>query len=213
MEKNNCNICIELAGDSEQIEYRDYGELVKHGKNVLMETRGFCVIPSFGPLDKSHVMIVPKKHVNSFALIEGELKGEVEFIIDALSNYYLERFKERLFFFESGAGSSCDHSGGCIVHAHIHCVASTDRFESLLSMECSLTKVDDDTLFDTTHGYIWFRNENGDAYYCNRPLLPSQFLRYLYLISKNVNKRWNWRRDINIKEIGNVISAYSGLNI
>lgn len=213
MKEINCNLCNEVYKDSSNLFDDYYSNLMARQKNILMETEFFIVIPSFGPLDKSHVMIVPKVHVNNFAVISDDKADQVSLIISLLNRYHLEEIGSPLVFFESGAGTCTGHSGGCITHAHIHCVAYSEKFQPLLFDEIALSEMKKCSILDTEHGYVWFKNEKGISFYCNRPLLPSQFLRYLYLKSKGGNQKWNWRRNIDIEGIKNVISNYSRLKV
>ncbi|MFS1915725.1 MULTISPECIES: hypothetical protein [unclassified Vibrio] len=213
MTKNSsCNICSELTHEYDVIQSEEYKSIMKSGQNILLETESFCVIPSFGPLHKSHVMIVPKVHINNFALLEDNLHDELTKVISKLRSYYFNSYGKQLLFFESGAGTYIDHSGGCIVHAHIHCVLYEDKFECSLTNELNIKKVVKRSDLDTKNGYVWFLNENNQEFFYNRPLLPSQFLRFLYLTSKGSKQRWNWRRDIDIEGIKEVITTYSGLS-
>lgn len=212
MENNSaCNICNELASNLEAITDETYRTLVLNKQNILLETKNYCVIPSYGPLHSSHVMIVTKAHKNNFALVDLVENQELFTVISKLKNFYFEKFGKELIMFESGAGTHIDHSGGCIVHAHIHCVVNEPSFEPALANELKLQKVSSNEDFDIKNGYVWFLNGEGNAFYCNRPLLPSQFLRFLYLTSKNSKQRWNWRRDIDVQGINKVISTYDTL--
>ncbi|MCV5217046.1 hypothetical protein OFC53_38060, partial [Escherichia coli] len=66
MENNSaCNICNELASNLEAITDETYRTLVLNKQNILLETKNYCVIPSYGPLHSSHVMIVTKAHKNN----------------------------------------------------------------------------------------------------------------------------------------------------
>lgn len=208
---STCNICIELDSNIEAITDQTYRSLVLNKQNILLETENYCVIPSYGPLHSSHVMIVTKAHKNNFASVDLFDNQELFTVIFKLKIFYFEKFGKELIMFESGAGSYIDHSGGCIVHAHIHCVVNEPSFETALSNELQLQKVSSNTDFDITRGYVWFLNAEGCAFYCNRPLLPSQFLRFLYITSKNSKQRWNWRRDIDVEGIKKVISTYDTL--
>jgi len=207
----HCNICFELSKDEENVVDRDYYELIAAGENILYENEAFSLIPSFGPLNHSHAMLVPKKHVNNFASLHEEEKKKTREILDFLREFYRDSYQEELVFFESGAGNLTNHSGGCITHAHIHCISYTDGFDELLFDEINLEDVGSSGDVDLDYGYVWFQSINGGQYVCNNPLLPSQFLRYLYSKSYDGSHLWNWRRNIDIDGVRNVIERYRGL--
>ena len=209
-----CNICQELM--LAQVESFDprYQALVSSRENIIFETEDFVVLPSLGPLNDSHVMIVPKNHVNNFAGLQPTKLKQVELIESILSSHIAVALGKKLVFFESGAGELSSHSGGCIVHAHIHCVYESQEFECRLFEEVEL-KSGGKSLYegaDSDLGYVWYRSSNGKAYICNDPQLPSQFLRYVYSIAAGDVRFWNWRRHNNFDGVLRVIDNYKGIS-
>lgn len=209
-----CNICEEIAGRSPVDCGRDYEEIVSSQQNVIAKTKNFILLPSVGPLNNSHVMLVPKLHVNSFAELSCEVREEAMHSLAELRLYAADHFGSSLIFFESGAGRYCDHSGGCIVHAHIHGVIKSKEFHQSLVNEIGLEREDGRcfTNADIDYGYVWYMDAESNSFICNHPLLPSQFLRYLYAQCGGNAQMWNWRRHINIGGVREVISNYSSLS-
>jgi diadenosine tetraphosphate (Ap4A) HIT family hydrolase len=210
---DNCNICEEISGSGSNECGHEYQELIRSRQNILLSSPNFAVIPSVGPLHVTHAMIVPLRHVNSFAeLSKGEI-DEADELLQKLQNHITGRLGAGLLFFESGAGRLIDRSGGCIAHAHIHCVTDSPDFFERISVELPLvaTKYMDFTGADTENGYIWFRSSAGNCYISNRPLLPSQFLRYVYAQCSGSPMKWNWRRHTNFTEIREVVALYNGI--
>lgn len=211
--KLDCNICKELAGTGADECGQDYQALIRNGDNRILSSSNFAVIPSVGPLSGTHAMLVPLSHINSFAELPPNSLHEAASLLDRMQEHISKKLGEKLFFFESGAGQLTSHSGGCITHAHIHCITESSDFFDRLSAEVSLSLTEkmNFTGADTKHGYIWFRDSDGDCYICNRPLLPSQFLRYMYAQCTNSPNIWNWRRHTNFTEVKEVVSAYKGI--
>lgn len=209
----NCNICKELAGLCAEECGRDYQELVVAKRNVIVSGKNLVVIPSVGPLNNSHVMLVPRIHANSFAELPQREQEEALIILNKLQQHVNKKTGLKLFFFESGAGELTDHSGGCISHAHIHCIAESPDFFNRLTQEVVLTPVlpGDYSGADKKQGYIWFMSSAGKAFVCNKPLLPSQFLRYVYAQGTKSPNIWNWRRHTNFPSIKEVINTYEGI--
>ncbi|MBY5967268.1 hypothetical protein [Halomonas denitrificans] len=206
---SECSLCDELQKKIGNVP-EEYRELVSFGKNVIFESGGVFLIPSFGPLNHSHSMIVTGKHFNSFAqLPEADMKS-ARALIDDLQKRYFEGYGKRLVFFESGAGSVISHSGECISHAHIHCVEENLEFEKRLFDEVgffNLNAVPKYSL-DDEFGYVWYRAADGVEYAKNKPLLPSQFLRYLYMQYTSTPEKWNWRRNLNVEGVEMVLERY-----
>lgn len=206
-----CGICNEINGLS---CIKGYDKIVSEKNNVIAENERFLVIPSVGPLNNSHVMLVPRYHVNSFAAINNDIKEEFHSILYKINEFIIGKTNKSLIFFESGAGEKIDHSGGCIFHAHIHCVYYTQEFETALNKEIEFNKIANQFLdYDTQNGYVWYMNNKYEEFLCNKPFLPSQFLRYLYANSNSIHGNWNWRRENNINGVLNVIDNYKGFYI
>ncbi len=212
--KLNCNICNELAGFGAEECGTDYQSLIAEGKNIILSSPHFAVIPSVGPLNKTHAMLVPFRHANSFAELSKSELEEATNLLDRMQDHIRQTLQQELFFFESGAGQLTSHSGGCITHAHIHCVTESADFLTRLDSEVSLSSAKDMdfTNADTKHGYIWFRSSAGKCHIANKPLLPSQFLRYIYAQCTNSPRTWNWRRHTNFAAVREVVSIYKGIH-
>jgi len=207
-----CNVCQELKLGSMYGCDPRYQAVVDSRKNIIYESADFVVLPSLGPLNDSHVMIVPKAHINNFSMIPDSTLPQVRSIAQALSSYVERKHGKRLAFFESGAGARISHSGGCIVHAHIHCVYEHDEFEQRLFEEVDFQEggVNWYSNADGNLGYVWFMNSRGKAFLSNNPQLPSQFLRYLYSMSAGDIRYWNWRRHNNYEGVVRVLESYEG---
>jgi diadenosine tetraphosphate (Ap4A) HIT family hydrolase len=210
----SCNLCRELEYKSTMPTDVDYTSLVESGASRIVETENFVVLPSVGPIDAFHVMAVPRVHVNSFAALPSSARKEARELLLRLRTFVEQAHARTLIFFESGAGTRSDHSGGCIVHAHIHAVSACPSFSHRLQREVALERQVVSDPFehaDTKFGYVWFMDESESEYVCNRPLLPSQFLRYLYSQSCGVESMWNWRRHPNTGVITEILRNYRGL--
>lgn len=209
----DCNICKELAGIGADECGEDYQKLIQSGDNILFSSNNFVIVPSVGPLNTTHAMLVPLSHRNSFAELSPSALHEAASLLDRMQEHIKNKLGKKLFFFESGAGQLTTHSGGCITHAHIHCITESSHFFDRLSAEVSIspTKEMDFTEADKKHGYIWFRDSSGNCFICNNPLLPSQFLRYVYAQCTNSPNIWNWRRHTNFTKVQEVVSAYKGI--
>lgn len=209
---SECNLCFEIRGKPSANFGSQYNELVRSKENQILETDNFILVPSVGPLNESHVMLVPKRHVTSFAMLTSCEKKESANILETLSKKFRSKYKHELIFFESGAGSLTAHSGGCIDHAHIHCLQESKVFEAQLFSEVALIEEESTYLnADIQLGYLWYRKKTGDTFICNSPLLPSQFMRYLYAESTNSGYQWNWRKYSKTEDVIRVLEKYHGI--
>ncbi|MBL1273087.1 MAG: HIT domain-containing protein [Oceanospirillales bacterium] len=209
----DCNICEELSGSPISEFGEEYNKIVASKNNVIYESDNLVVIPSLGPLNSSHVMVVPKSHFNSFAEIGSEVLDEINKIKEKIREYGRVVLGREYLFFESGAGRLTNHAGGCIVHAHLHALSLCSDFDARIAKEIRLSPVGEIDFFseaDIDFGYVLYIDEMDKWFFCNNPLLPSQFLRYLYAQCNGVDAYWNWRRHINIEGVKSVISRFSG---
>ena len=113
-EKNDCLFCKIRDDKSDNPEH------------ILYESHNFYVLPGTGAFFDGYVMIVPKKHVMSFAELDSlefeeflQVLNDIRFILESV--YY-----KKVFVFECGSGASGEgkHTTS-IVHAHMH-LAPTD---------------------------------------------------------------------------------------
>ncbi len=97
----------------------------KHKEHILYESDNFFVIPGTGAFFDGYIMIVPKKHIMSFANLSEEELGEFFIIYDNLSSILERIYGKRVFGFECGSGKT---GGGkhktSIVHCHFHMAAT-----------------------------------------------------------------------------------------
>ena len=110
----NCMLCRIVEGRPLRKEY------------ILYETKNFFCVPGLGAFFDGYVMIVPKKHVMSFAELNEEEFEEFLQVLDDMRFILESIYKKKIFVFECGSGRN---GGGkhetSIVHAHIH-LAPTD---------------------------------------------------------------------------------------
>lgn len=204
-----CGLCHEVGGSSINIESKKYAKLVESKRNIIYQTLNFCVVPSFGALHETHVLIVPRKHVFSMAQI-AENWTELNAIKQKIQSFVLEKCGNNVVFFEHGTGLREDTSGGCIDHAHLHSIESNAEFnKSVLSVIASKNFQKSNLSFaNVEEGYLYFQDVFQSEWIVNTPRLPSQFFRQLYSKS-NINvKVWNWRNHMNIGMIENVLRFY-----
>lgn len=112
--KSNCFICKVVAGEPDKPEH------------ILYESECFIVIPGLGAFFDGYVMIVPKRHIMSFAELNNNEFEEFLRVLNDMKFILESVYKKKTFIFECGSGRN---GGGkhktSIVHAHIH-MASTD---------------------------------------------------------------------------------------
>lgn len=175
-------------------------------ERIIYDSKNFFVVPTVGAFVEGYVMIVPKKHVTSFAELND--KEFLEFI-DVLNDtrFILQSvYNQPVFLFEGGSGKGGEGKNiTSIVHAHIHLVPSDmdiigkvcrcQIFPSLI--KDSTTKVTknfmkkyekDPYLLLIDHEDNWFIENDQHIYY------PRQFPRMLLADYLGLDDDvYNWR--------------------
>ena len=208
-------ICQEIAGNGSGFEQKKYQQLVEQKKNVLYETDAFVVLPSIGPLNPSHILVVPKSHVKALGALPDSLTTEVKTIKEKLRNYCHKKSGKQLIFFEHGTGKLIDSSGGCVDHAHLHAIWNipgvTELFIKQLGLVTLPSALTVNQVCNLELGYIYVEGADGQNFIKNNPGLPSQIFRRLYASLDVSVEVWNWRSFFNLKGIEAVIEYYSDL--
>lgn len=112
--RKNCFLCKVVNGNPDKPEH------------ILYESDNFIVIPGLGAFFEGYTMIVPKRHVMSFAELSEEEFQEFLRVLNDMRFILESIYEKEIFVFECGSGRD---GGGkhatSIVHAHIH-LAPTD---------------------------------------------------------------------------------------
>ena len=121
-----------------------YNRLIIHSKN-------FFVISGYGAFTPGYMLIVTKKLIPSYGLIESEQKNELDFLILQLQNLIKNNFKRKSVVFEHGM---CACVGG-LDRAHLHVMSISSK-----TNDVSLKKAINETLYSRKAGieHILYNN-------------------------------------------------------
>jgi diadenosine tetraphosphate (Ap4A) HIT family hydrolase len=111
---NECLLCRIRDHNTENVEH------------ILYETKNFYVVPGTGAFFEGYLMIVPKDHVMSFALLEESKLREFYRVLDDIRFIQESIYGKKVFAFECASGrTGAGKHKTSIVHAHFH-LAPTD---------------------------------------------------------------------------------------
>lgn len=190
-----CEFCEELSASRATTFSSIYGTVLK--KRTLWETEDFVVLPTIGQLVFGSLLVIPKRHVDSCALLEEGEKKDFAQILDEVFEWASQYGSP--VFFEHGAKETTGGSCG-IYHAHLHVVP--------LPREISLEVLfpEHDQVFGTlTLALNEYRFSNqylliGDKkkvlsteFGTFDARFPSQFFRRRILEKLKISRNWNWR--------------------
>jgi diadenosine tetraphosphate (Ap4A) HIT family hydrolase len=186
---DNCFICKLVEGNPIRQEH------------ILYESENFLVIPGVGAFFPGYTMIVPKRHVMSFAELDYEefdeflrVLNDMKFI---LKNVY---HTDNIFAFEcgSGQGGAGKHKTS-IVHAHFH-LAVTDMpvLECVHASGLNPALIDPEELIQDygKYPYMLYVDQDDNWYITSDPetYFPRQHPRQILADYMGLQKgEYNWR--------------------
>tara|TARA_B100000767_G_C19767533_1_gene538314 strand:- start:70 stop:975 length:906 start_codon:yes stop_codon:yes gene_type:complete len=132
-------------------ERRDPLKTVEKYNRLIIHSKNFFVISGYGAFTPGYMLIVTKKLIPSYGLIEPEQKTELDFLILQLQNLIKNNFKRKSVVFEHGM---CACVGG-LDRAHLHVMSISSK-----TNDVSLKKAINDTLYSRKAGieHILYNN-------------------------------------------------------
>ena len=196
---DECCICGQIAGDPARDLLHAARGCDHYDRWVPLEGRRYVVIPSIGALAEGHVLLCPRRHVRSCALLEGPEAGEMERAQATLERLLVERFGGTVQLFEHGNSTSGTRVGCSVEHAHLHFVPGAPDVWPAVAREMDWRAMEH-PLDEEARGreYIRYRRANGDWFICTvdaRRELPSQYMRRHLAHALGIAEEWNWRED------------------
>lgn len=191
----NCMLCKIVEGNPIRPEH------------ILYESKNFFVIPGLGAFFDGYVMIVPKRHVMSFAELDEEEFEEFLQVLNDMKFILKSVYQKEIFVFECGSGKN---GGGkhttSIVHAHMH-LAPTDMPVLSYVQKSGIHPglIDSSELqYYGTYPYMLYIDQQDNWYIASDPdtYYPRQHPRQVLADYMNMPKgSYNWRKFKHEKEM------------
>ena len=113
-----CRLCNEILSFSESLFQEIYCANLK--QNCFFESKNFQAMIPIGPINRGHLIVATKKHYVSMACLDRSKIYELYSIIQAISDFYLDRYKsKKILYFEHGPALN-SVGACCLDHAHIN---------------------------------------------------------------------------------------------
>lgn len=204
----NCTICDELVGISHPVQ-GDYASIVEAGHHILGTIDRISCIPSLGPLNAFHLMLVPQFHLRNIASLPLKDTKAVDLFRKLITLFNLNQFSIPTSVFEHGTGNSSDIACACIEHAHLHVLGTHIDLTPLLLEHYDFRPLSD--VGDAADsGYYYYQHGDNPALICLQHLEP-QFFRIMHWRAMRSWSPWNWRLFHNVAMVRHVIDNYSSL--
>jgi diadenosine tetraphosphate (Ap4A) HIT family hydrolase len=199
MNKSACCICSQIRGDAandllaQLIGSRDYV------RRVLLESEGFAVFPSVGPLTSGHILLCPKRHFRSFAQIPAALEGEFAVMKKRLSSLLAQTYGQRVHCFEHGSARKAQEPVCTVEHAHLHFVPTDTEIWPDIQHQFEWQPVESGiknlAALVGDREYIWYESPEGIGAVTTalEGTFESQYLRKIFARVLGIGDMWNWR--------------------
>jgi diadenosine tetraphosphate (Ap4A) HIT family hydrolase len=187
----NCCFCHEFLHHEVSDEIKNNYSVTNR---ILFDNDKFVVLPSVSPIVKNHLLVLPKKHINTMKQLKDDEKSQLRMLVNNITHLLGEDY----FAFEHGAfpvnGNTCG-----VDHAHIHIlpvgreiskkvIGFIKRTYTYMLYKDFLLSLDD----EKDKPYLLFGNDMQKMYSCNNALFQSQFIRKLLCDNMGIAD-WNWR--------------------
>lgn len=203
---NNLDPCI-FCGDYRTIEASNAGM----SNPILIDFGDFFISPDFTPLNKGHLLIIPKKHILSLSDLNAHEYSKLLKIIKLMN---VVEDSSDLLLFEHGSVVP-RYSGTSIDHAHLHVLIRPEGFDwTYVDKYVSGHNLGNPfsqkgfpkyrilrELEIARQPYILVVMDNYYRLYTVKAQLESQFLRKAF---KPWTSKWNWKNDF-LSETGKTL--------
>jgi len=193
----SCEFCNELKSFEESRVGKIYKKYIDN--RIIKQSDNFFVVPTIGQIIPGSLLILPKKHFETFAQIPINLIQESLSLINFFAN---DSVGKDFILWEHGA-TECTGSSCGVYHAHIHMIPVQKKIdpENLVgenafedaSLERILLRLKNES------NYILFKNIDNRFYYnlkenCNAERFQSQYFRKWLVSNFDLTREWDWKK-------------------
>lgn len=210
-----CPFCLEMTRIPVNYHDEQYQSMVAKGSTIIMMTHSFVILPDFGPILIGHALIIPKRHVTSFACLSDIEIKELETVIQKVREAIWHNYGLYTEFFEHGSDISLVNSMASVSHAHLHIMpvkSPTDLVPTNMEWKNSNFYSLINDIEAQNDGYLLFCQVDGQIKIAKYEKAISQFFRKYYA-SINGNQKWNWKNDRNKEMLIKTLDFYSSLRL
>lgn len=213
----SCSICDELHNNESGLFYsnlRDKFRKMGIKSRILYEDSQFVVMPSLGAISACHLLILPKQHVSSFALLDDDLLNLAEMVIQKVAEIIREKYGGCVVFEHGTLNDKMLSSASCN-HAHMHIVSCSQSIISLMEKDGlvmreinKLSELRDQVKREKP--YLYYFETNGQAFVMDDIIQTSQYMRILIANELGRREKGDWKSNFGISEVKQMILEMGG---
>lgn len=211
--KSNCSLCNEFtAKDISMLPYTYSKEMSnRYGivNRLLYEDKDFVIIPSLGPISECHLLVLPKTHMYSYALMPLSLLKKAEELIDGTARI-VEKIYGNSIIFEHGTWNEEMTGSASCNHAHMHIVSCRLSILPLLKKDgLNIRKIE--SLSEIVEQkerklpYFYYSEGAGKTYIMDDTVHKSQYMRILFSEIQGMPERGDWKKNWGIVHIDKML--------
>lgn len=208
MIRKSCDICNEIKSSVSSRIYREYiNKQYKENnlnKRIIFDTDNFVIMPSVGPVAECHLLLIPKLHVHSFALLGQNLLNEAGSILKDVSEIIKNQYGSCIAFEHGvisddfGGSSSCNH-------AHMHLISSgVNLIKYLINdglMPKRIKNIEELHSINNQKPYFYYQDNCGDLWFMEDTVKQSQYVRILLAKLHGNPQKGIWQNYIGVQEM------------
>lgn len=167
---------------------------------VITETPKFFITLDISPIADNHCLIVIKRHITAFTLLEGDEWPEFNRILKDVRKKFFGIYGFKPTIFEHGTIHKQALLSGCMEHAHIHVLPLMNDVSTTIERDgfelAGKGRYDEMYHKFQKDSYLYYENHKNRSSFYNVQKMPSQYLRKI--LSKSIGKKnWNWKIRVN----------------
>jgi len=208
---NKCSICDEIFNGDQAGLYYLYAKpfLNNIESRILYENEKFIVMPSLGPVAECHLLVFPKKHICSYAVLDWESLYEAEKLIKKISDIVRKKYGSSIVFEHGTLEEDMQSSASCI-HAHMHIVSCSKSLYPLFKKDkLELRKIE--KLHELTNQkqrrrpYFFYQEKENVAYVMDDVIQKSQYIRLLIAEILGRPECGDWKKNPGVLKVNKMV--------
>lgn len=219
---STCHICAQILGDAgnDLISQLLDDSSFSYVRRIPIENDDFAVIPSLGPLVPGHILLCPKGHVKSIALIDVSFWPNFDEFKCLVKDTLKLTYDKEIHFFEHGNAQNSATPLCTVEHAHLHAFpASRINFANHTDHRIPWIRIDPGienfSYLVNKREYLYYESPDGEAYVAvtENLLLGSQYFRKVVAKVLGHYELWNWKKRQAASETDIIFRRLADLNL